>query len=236
MESFEFPPNSLYEFALYSPTSDSLWPRGKCPMVDEDITTKPFDMALYESTETPTDTLRATLLRTLHQITNPRLPYQPIEPTSHESLRSALIIRCCFHISQGLADQPLDEISLLPPFLPDKTLGPYSALESWNSWVPLPQASPGFCDPFLLLLSPGWGILDLRIYSSHLSLGVDDIGNELDAFTHEVYARHGSQDGCGKRYYCLYDNCLYNMRPVAVSREEFGKHLKTYHGVCGVEC
>lgn len=179
--------------------------------------------------ETPTDTLRTTLLQALRRVTNPRtqFPYLSIDPT--ETLRSALILRCYFHISQGLSDHTLEEISLLPPFLPDKaSVNSNLALESWSSWIPLPRVSPSFCDPFTLLLS---GILDQRMYFSYLSPAVDDTGRELDAFIHEYYGAH---EGCEKGYYCLYDNCVYNMGPVAVCREGFKRHLRGYHGVEGL--
>ncbi|KAK6530665.1 hypothetical protein TWF281_007504 [Arthrobotrys megalospora] len=216
------------ELTARSHSYDSSWsPRSLSDT--ETLITSPTEIPTETPLETPTDTLRGTLLRTLHQITKPCFPYSAMEHT--ETLRSALILRCCFHISQGLANQPLDEISLLPPFLPDKAVNSRSALESWNSWVPLPRTTPAFCDPFLLLLSSGSGVLDQRLYISFLSTAFDDSGNDLDAFIHEVYAHHGVYDGNGKRYYCLYDNCVYNMMPVAVSHEGFEKHLKGYHGI-----
>ncbi|KAF3189137.1 hypothetical protein TWF788_011258 [Orbilia oligospora] len=180
--------------------------------------------------ETPTDTLRSILLQTLRRITNPQAISFPVNPA--ETLRSALILRCYFHISQGLSNYPLEEISLMPPFLPDKvSVNSTSALESWNSWSPLPQVSPSLCDPLLLLLFPVSGILDLWQCYSYLTPVIDDTDKKLDAFIYEAHAYDPPYNGCSKRYYCLYDNCVYNMGPVSVSEEGFGKHLESYHGV-----
>ncbi|KAF3271459.1 hypothetical protein TWF128_000053 [Orbilia oligospora] len=180
--------------------------------------------------ETPTETLRSTLLQTLRRITNPQAISFSINLV--ETLRSALILRCYFHISQGLSNYPLDEISLMPPFLPDKaSVNSTSALESWNSWIPLPQVSPSLCDPFLLLLLPVSDIPDLGQCCLYLTPVIDDTGKELEVFIHEVHAYGAPYNNCSKRYYCLYDNCVYNMGPISVSEEGFEKHLQSYHGI-----
>ncbi|KAK6514829.1 hypothetical protein TWF506_007191 [Arthrobotrys conoides] len=246
MQILELPIGESPELSLPSHVSGSQWdtspsdtssPTGSVSHISlhEQITieyTSILKISTQPPIETPTDTLRTALLQILRQITSP----QPVSITVNltETLRSALILRCYFHISQGLADYPLEEISTLPPFPPDETsVNSTSALESWGSWTPVPQVSPSFCDPFLLLLSPATGMLDPKRYCSYLAPVIDDTGKALDAFVHEVYAHGRLYDDCGKRYYCLYDNCVYNMGPVAVSKEGFEKHLGCYHGIRG---
>ncbi|KAK6500435.1 hypothetical protein TWF481_010779 [Arthrobotrys musiformis] len=180
--------------------------------------TPPLDITIQPPTETPTTTLRTTLLHSLHSLTTP--PQIPTQD-SIETLRSSLILRCYFHISQGLSNYPLDQIPLLPPFLPDKPSTTTPTLGALNSWTPLPVITGGYQDPLLLLLSPNGPEKGVSYISP-----LGGLLANLDAFVHVCPGER-----CERRYYCLYDNCVYNMAPVAVCERTFKAHLWEYHGV-----